>query len=558
MSAPGVVDMSVYGPVFNAATVQNFAPDLRDRRVWIERNVIIQDKQRQRVPLLFNVAQQRLWSDWSARGLNGLRAVVHKARQEGVSTLVLAMILDELRHVPNTRAVIVDREAKEAHRKLDTLKFMYDNLPDDEKPRLHYNNRDEMGFPDLGSSVYVGKAGARKFGRGQTIHIVLLSEIAFYPDPESVFTGVMAAVPEDEGMVVLESTANGAETWWHNFYRAARDGGNDFLAAFLSWTIFPEYRKQALVGEPPLERSETERRPPFGALDDDQLRWYRIQQRRFGDKAAAEFPTEDEDGFLHSGRTRFDIAALLRAKAAAPKPIRVEDNGALIVYAEPVEGRTYSIGADTAEGLLGGDYDAAVVVDDATGIEVAVLWGSWPPHVYADKLAALGKRYTTARPAMIAVERNNHGHAVLQRLTQGAEGLKPYTSDRIYRHLDYDERTKKQLPRPGWPTDTVTKPILETGLERLLAEHPECFISEVVLSELMTIVFRKDGSVGAPENGGHDDLFIARGIAEQVRAKSMSSARGGGFTGSIVHGAVKERISPFGDVDDDYVDPRGE
>lgn len=530
--------------------------EARDRRGWIESRVLIRNKKRERVPLVLNAPQGHIWSMWQERAFTGVRCVVHKARQEGVSTLTLATFLEEVCHRPNTTAVIVDRETMEAHRKLRVLKFMYDNLPPEEQPKLSYNNRNEMVFPELGSSIYVGKAGARKFGRGDTIHLVLLSEIAFYPDPESIVTGITEAVPGGEGMVVFESTANGAETYWHRFYREARDGQNTFSAIFLPWWMLPEYRLPAPPGGAPLVRTAEEQRPPFDKLDDDQLRWRREKVKIHGSKAAQEDPSTDEEAFLRSGRTRFDVDALLRAKAAAPPPIRLEMSGALAVYADAVAGRTYAIGADTAEGIEGGDFDAAVVVDDRSGREVAALHGAWPAHTYGDILMALGRRYNTA---LLAVERNNHGHAVLQRVLLGdrAAGIQPYPAHRIYRHLDYDETAKKELPRPGWPTDGVTKPILETGLEKLLLERPECLIDGPTIAELLSIVYRRDGSVGAPV-GGHDDRFIARGIAEQVRATSMSQGNGGGFTGAIIHDGGRKRFSPLGDlIDPDFIPPRG-
>jgi hypothetical protein len=531
--------------------------DDRDRRAWIESRVVIRNKKRERVPLILNVPQQRIWSMWKELGFTGVRCVVHKARQEGVSTLVLATFLEEVCHRPNTTAVIVDREAMEAHRKLRVLKFMYDNLPPDEKPKLSHNNRNEMVFPELNSSIYVGKAGARKFGRGDTIHLVLLSEIAFYPDPESIVTGITEAVPNGEGLVVFESTANGAETYWHNFYRQARDGQNTFRAIFLPWWALPEYRQPQLAGEAPLVRTTEEQQPPFDKLDDDQLRWRREKAKILKERVEAEDPSTDEGAFLRSGRTRFDIAALLVAKAAAPNPLRVEDGGALTIYAEPEDGKTYTVAADVAEGLPGGDYDAAVLVDDASGVEVAVLWGKWPFHVFADKLAALGRRYTVAKPATIAVERNNTGSAVLQRLLLGGEGVQPYRRERIYAYRDYDQATQKTLPRPGWPTTSVTKPLMESALERLIADHPECFRDQRVLSELLSLVYLRDGSVGAPQ-GAHDDLAIARMIVEAVRPESLSRRSSAGFTGAIFYGEPRRRVSPLGDlIDPNWIPPRG-
>lgn len=527
----------------------------RDRRGWIEAKVLIRDKKRQKVNLRLNVVQEILWKKWAERGHTGVRSVVLKARQEGVSTLTLATFFEEVLHVPNTIAVIVDKDAPNASRKMRVIKGMLQNLPQEERPRMSYNSVNEMVFPDLNSSIYIGAAGNKSFGRGDTINLVLLSEFAYYPHPEDTLTGILEAVPRGDGMIVVESTAQGAETYFHQLWRDAEAGLSNFEGTFLPWFIFPEYTEPAAEGDPPIVRTPEELAPPLGGLTDDQIRWRRTTARDQKGKLEQEHPSTAESAFLRSGRGRFDTDALLKARAAAPAPLRTADNGAITVYAEPLEGRTYTIGADTAEGLPDGDFDAAIVVDDRTGVEVATLWGSWQPHVYADKLMELGHLY---RDAMLAVERNNHGHAVLQRILLGGEGVKPYPSQRIYRHLDYDEHMKKQMPRPGWPQDQVTKPILTTGLEKLLDEHPECFLDKPTISELLSVVYHKDGSVGAPD-GGHDDRFIARGIAEQARVRSIAQTHGGGFKGGLVSGADdRKRTSPLGDtIDPDWKDPRG-
>ena len=556
--------LAVVGQSWATRFTKWIPPELdRDRLAWIEENLFIRPKVRQvtdrhgLVRLRLNSVQQILWKKWSAGGHKGVRSIVLKARQEGVSTLTLGTFLEEMLHVPNTTAAVVDQTIPDAHRKMRIIKTMLRELP--HPPRMSYDSVNQIMFTDLNSSLYVGAAGARNFGRGDTLNLVLLSEFAFYPDAKSILTGILAAVPDGEGMVVIESTANGAETDYQQAWDDAQNEVSGFDATFLPWQIFPEYRVPARFDDPPFVRTEREQTPPFADCDDDQIRWYRIQRRKFGARVVAEFPSTSAEAFVHSGRVRFDTVALLAAQAAAPAPLRTEDNGALTIYEEPIEGRTYSIGADTAEGLPGGDYDAAVMVDDLTGCDVAVLWGQWPFHVYADKLMALGKRYGPKKAAMIAVERNNHGHAVLQRMLLGGEGVKPYPSDRVYRHLDYDENAKKQLPRPGWPTDVVTKPILETGVERLIAEHPECLRDKKVIGELLAVVFRKNGSVGASEKGnGHDDLFIARGIAEAIRASSLSMSRSSTFTGSHIAGEQHKSTSPLGDeIDPTWQDPRG-
>jgi hypothetical protein len=499
--------MAFVGPALARAIAAKVGrvPVARDRRRWIEEKLVIASKSRAIIPLRFNEAQIRTWAKWEEVGLKGIRQDVLKARQEGISTLIEAFMFEDTIHVPNTNTAIISKDTDETARKLAIMKLFYQGLPDHERPTLRYDSKNEMVFLELGSRIYIGSAGHRSFGRGDTIHNAHCSEGAFWPDFATTLKGLGEAVPAD-GNLWTESTANGAGTPHHQHYLDARAGVGLFRSFFLPWWIHREYREPAAPGDPPLDLDPKELSlvARFN-LDHDQLRWRRHKKADLGDTFEQEYPATDDEAFLYSGRSRFDREALL---ALTPRePLRTEDNGALRIYEEVDSSHRYYIGADCAEGLPTGDFDAAHVIDGPTGREVATLWGQWPPVVFADKLVDLAANFNMA---LIAVERNNHGHAVLARILFGGEGRRAYPSTRVYHHVFESQ------PRAGWPTDTVSKPIMESGLDLLLKSHPECFADGDTVSELISIVYRKDGSVGAPE-GGHDDRFMSRGIAEQCR-----------------------------------------
>lgn len=540
-------------------------PDLRaadrDRRGWIESNFVIRNKDRQLQRLRLNFPQQQLWKRWQEKHFAGVRDDILKARQEGVSTLCLAAAFEEVLNIPNTHAAIVDRDSEQVHRKMRVLRLAYRNLPESIRPRIASphttGSKNEMEFPDLNSSIYVGKAGARNFGRGDTLHIVLLSEFAFYPDPETLLDGILEAVPLGQGMVFVESTANGAETPFHVEYRDAREGRNGRSAFFLPWHAMPDYRIKPAPGEPKkltLEEGEQRMKDRYG-LDDDQIRFYRQKQKDLGDKVEQEYPSDDEAAFLRSGRVRFNTDQLLAISAACKQAPTVERGGEwdiLRIWEPPVEGASYTLAADASEGIVGGDFDAAVVVDDKTGVEVATLHGYWPMHVYADKLAALGRRYNNA---MIAVERNNHGHTVLQRLAFGmpSEGVEAYPADRIYRHTSIDSQTRKPSSKLGWPTDVVSKPLMASSLERLIADHPECFRDRETVSEILSCVYLDGPDQWGAPSGAHDDRVIARAIAEQVRPISLAAADNAPSISGVIRYGRRGRADG-----EEYRDPRGE
>jgi hypothetical protein len=104
--------------------------------------------------------------------------------------------------------------------------------------------------------------------------------------------------------------------------------------------------------------------------------------------------------------------------------------------------------------------------------------------------------------ALIAVERNNHGAAVLAYLE---------TSERYRRlYLATDGQA-------GWLTTAASKAEMVTRMERLLRAEPELFRSRRLLTECRSFVSAEGGRMAAAR-GSHDDLVMAMAVAQGVRA----------------------------------------
>ncbi len=111
-------------------------------------------------------------------------------------------------------------------------------------------------------------------------------------------------------------------------------------------------------------------------------------------------------------------------------------------------------------------------------------------------MAELGQRY---EQALVAVERNNHGYAVLENL----------------KHLQYRNLFAKE-GQLGWLTSAASRPAMIENMAAVLMEEPELFHSPRLLEECRTFVRHADGSTGAAE-GAHDDCVMAMAIALAVR-----------------------------------------
>ena len=87
--------------------------------------------------------------------------------------------------------------------------------------------------PGLRSKIRCATAGGKSIGRSSTLKNVHLSEYAFWPgDKESTLLGIMQAVPNLPGtMVIIESTANGFDAF-KSRWDAAVSGESDFVPVF--------------------------------------------------------------------------------------------------------------------------------------------------------------------------------------------------------------------------------------------------------------------------------------------------------------------------------------
>jgi len=181
---------------------------------FIEDNFEIVDKESQLIPFKLNSIQDKyLLDDYSGRD------VILKARQQGFSSLILALFTTDFILKENSRSVIVADIADNAIELLDRVKAYiksYEYINKVQVP-LKYNSKYELFNESMSSRYTIGTADNTEFGRSKTITNLHLSEFAFYKHPELLFAGAMQAVVPT-GRVIIETTANG-----YNFFKGFWD-----------------------------------------------------------------------------------------------------------------------------------------------------------------------------------------------------------------------------------------------------------------------------------------------------------------------------------------------
>lgn len=476
----------------------------------IEENFKIINKQSKEVPFLLNPAQQKFLDN-----LTGYDIIL-KARQEGFSSLIIALFTYDFLFVPNSVSMSLSYETKAAEKLLDKAKLYikYLDIP------MKYNSRNEMYNEIMGSTFYIGTAGALTTGRGSTINNLHCSEIAFYKDAQTLMTGLLQAVPKD-GNVILESTANGIGNYYHTEWTKGVNGDGAYHPHFFSWSEHKEYALP-VSKDFKMTPEEVEHLVEYN-LTREQIAWRREKIKTFStmDEFNQEYPITPEIAFISSGNPVFNLSVLSDMLKEAKEPkykgnllgnktlLSLEENskGYLDIWDLPNNEDEYVIGADVAEV---DDYSVAQVVRKKDLKLVARFRAKLPVDAFAKELERLGYFYNTA---LLGVERNNQGIAVLVVLNQ------LYYPNMFYRE-DVNDVGESSASKLGWETSMKTRPILITDLAMYIRNRDIKIFDKVTIRELMSFVRTEKKPMGEAQAGTHDDTVMALGIAIQMYRRS--------------------------------------
>jgi hypothetical protein len=458
----------------------------------------IVDKLGRKIPFKRNNIQKKLSS------VESRRKVVLKSRQVGISTSELIRALDFVMFNPNRNACIIAHEDDSIEKLFRIVRRAYDYMHPSLKPRLDRGggSKYEMFFPSIGSRIYCDLQS-----RGDTIHWLHISERAFIKDPMRV-KATTEAVPFDTGVITVESTPNGIG---NDFYTEWMDSNSNYAKCFFPWFFHEEYQsdnheltEQKLTAD---EREFIKRsKSLYGAdITLDQICFRRIKQNDLKETFKQEYPEDDATCFLTSGDSPFDLSIIKPLFDNAQKPLREVDG--IKIYKEP-KGGLYVLGADTAEGVEG-DYSVATIFEVESREQVAVFRARIKPSDFGEKIVQLADMYSRGPvPILVAVERNNHGHAVLLYLDEIA-----YYPN-LYRTRKENKKTEVEEIRLGWVTDKVTRPIMIDAFIEGVENGTVILNDKQTLAECLTLI-NDNGKIQAAE-GQHDDTVIACAIAVQM------------------------------------------
>ena len=460
-------------------------------KLWRMQNLYhIRTKDKKIALLNFNPIQQEYWRKRSDKDL------IVKARQHGITTLKALDYFDETIFNFNTTSAIIAHKQFAVQKIFRIVKLAYELMDDELKPVAKYDNVNELVFPEINSNIYVATEI-----RGDTVHNLHISEMAFIKNLEAKMTATLEAVPAG-GHISGETTTNGVGGYFYDTYQEALRKENEWTPHFYGWNLNPEY--QIDVTEPlELTEAEKEIKKTYN-LTDNQLLWRRMKIKRLKRNFAQEYPINAYEAFISSGRNRFDVDLLRDLEKQAKKPL--SDADGLVIWVNPVEGRKYVAGSDVAEGKQTSDWSVTDIYDFESCEQVAQLRVKLHPERFAMESLKLVKKYNDA---FWGIEKQNHGFTVLSVVRKHYRNL-------FFRVVVDKKKENKKTEDLGWSTDAKSKPVMIDDLDTMVIDENIKINSPITLNEMMTYVEDEKGITNGQE-GCNDDTVISTAIAMQMR-----------------------------------------
>lgn len=287
-----------------------------DYKKFIEENFTVLDYTTQQpVPFRFNNVQSLFYDSMQTDyvDMNGIREVVLKARREGMSSLILALFTVDFLLRPYSVSICISHNKQATELLFKTVKRYLESFINCRNEKLKAEGKAPITMKDiLGSETkgmienklnkamfYIGTAGAKVGGRGGYARNIHFSEAAFYQDTELITAEEMISataqqVPIGQGMIFIESTANGEGNYYHGeWQRAYVDHDSNYHPRFFGWELF--YTPEQVAAK----------RKDFSS----DLMWKQ------------EYPRTPEEAFRTSGSPFFDMNMLQVMLDKRPKPL---------------------------------------------------------------------------------------------------------------------------------------------------------------------------------------------------------------------------------------------
>lgn len=461
-----------------------------------------------------------------------------KSRQAGISTLYSLYCFWKGNFFESESIDIISTKQQKAQKFVSKMDATIKRIPNFLKTPI--KNRNSQVIKWINNSEILSESASDRAGRGDTLSLLILDEVAHYQTDRLTRGIIAAAMPtltRTGGSVTLISTPAGIGgsgsyyyeqvqqlkmkgnsneekliqiDWWEipdvpNIY--PQKGFNEKIQEFVDKDYFNnlEIRKQAEKYFEPIAKNWREND------------WLRKQYNDLGDLL---FKQEIFHDFIVGEGQVFNEEILNKVSNDIKKYTPIEENSingnqikGLMIWNYPIPKHRYIIGSDVASGTSN-DYSSIQVMDVETYEQVAEYKGKMPTKVFGKLIKKLAKFYNQA---FVVIEANSIGEAVFNEVYYS--DIDPYNN--VYKQ----KKTKNGVSRfTGWETNVKTRQLMINNLvdwfvldelyKQMKIKSPRLF------GEMATLVFRNNRIDHA--ESAHDDSLIAWGLCIYLRNKATN------------------------------------
>lgn len=457
----------------------------------------------------------------------GLRNIIVKPRQVGMSTINQALETALAVITPNLGTLIITHLDETTETMRNTVRRMVQGLQNNGwNIEIGTDNADMMQIKPLDSWFYFGTAGGSKdtgVGRSRTIQIFHASELAHWntANPGATLSGITESVP-DNGLVILESTPQGAVGPFHDIYK----GRNAYRKHFFPWFI-ESSRKLPLSQGYQLTLTEDEQMlASTHGLTHEQIAWRRWKWADLASQGLdflQEYPEDDISCFTAGVRTAFPTSKLINLLKRAQvtsftdevvKGRTWDPGGIFRMWQPPLLGHSYIATGDVGGGHRDGDESVLYIGDQQTGLVVGALAGHWQPETFGELSVQYATRYNEA---YLSHESNGLGQGAVNKAAR----------ELGYRNYHWEERRgedkTQQYPgmnqakqmEPGFYITSYSRtPLIRQVIQEVMDDRVLCWDPDLIrqMTAAQLVRARSGGgwadSIQVPKEV-HDDRLMA-------------------------------------------------
>lgn len=398
------------------------------------------------VPFKFNKVQEKYYDILRSENpsMDGVREIVLKARQQGMSSFILALFAADFLLRDYSVSICISHRKDSTEILFKKVKGYLDSyfevlakkqgvpFASIQKQFMKTDSKNLIENAMNHAVFYIGTAGAKVGGRGGTARNILYSETAFYQDTElitaqEIVVGTAQQVPQGKGMIFLESTANGEGNYYQKTWEQAERGESVYKPRFFGWD---QFYSQA---------------------------WIDQKKKEFPNKQLfqQEYPLTPEEAFIASGTPYFNNFILQKWAKRDEKPLiagKFEQDGTVTILDDKPPVRIYRdlewgeqtvVFGDPAESQ---DYCAAVVCSKKKLDFPIVLNQIMESSQFGYEVYAMC-RYIFTKTGMwpkLAIERNTGAATIYV--------LKLLNYPDMFRMVDFTAASNAEKGGLGWTT----------------------------------------------------------------------------------------------------------